>query len=142
MWVRETFTWITLAENEWRGTPDQRRHSDGYPVTMLYRADAEAEGWLLPASWTPSIFMPRWASRILLEITEMRVERVQDISEEDAQAEGVDFPGWDWRLKRNSWALNFSALWDSINAKRGFGWDVNPWVWIIEFSCVDIVAEL
>ena len=144
LWVRETFTWITLAENEWRGTSDQRRHPDGYPVTVLYRADAVAEGWAIPASWTPSIFMPRWASRITLEIADVRVERVQEISEDDALAEGIESPHTgptEWSEPAEA-IYEFRRLWDSINAKRGFGWDVNPWVWIIEFPCVDIVAEL
>ena len=141
LWVRETFTWITLAENEWRGTSDQRRHPDGYPVTMLNRADAEAEGWLLPASWKPSIFMPRWASRILLEITDVRVERVQEISDIDILAEGIhwrDVIGHSPRTVEDSMAYcrAFRELWDSINTKRGFGWDVNPWVRAITFKCV------
>lgn len=75
----------------------------------------------------PSIFMPRWASRINLEITDIRVERVQDITEEDAKAEGVD---WYPAMRANRL---FQSLWDSINAKRGYAWDVNPWVWVVEF---------
>ena len=71
--------------------------------------------------------MPRWASRINLEITDIRVERVQDITEEDAKAEGVD---WYPAMRANRL---FQSLWDSINAKRGYAWDVNPWVWVVEF---------
>lgn len=84
-------------------------------------------------------FMPRWASRILLEITSVRIERVQDISEADAIAEGCGFvrpynPAWsDMDMPRE----DFRELWDSINAKRGFGWDANPWTWVIEFKRVD-----
>ena len=83
--------------------------------------------------WRPSIHMPRYSSRILLEIADIRVERVQDISEADAMFEGAEpqivLPG-----DEISFVAGFYWLWDSINDKRGFGWDVNPWVWVIEFE--------
>jgi hypothetical protein len=68
--------------------------------------------------------MPRWACRIALDIVSIRVERVQDISQLDAMAEGT-------QGKRS-----YAALWDLLNAKRGYGWDANPWVWVIEFTMV------
>jgi hypothetical protein len=71
-------------------------------------------------------FMPRWASRIMLEVVDVRVERLQEITEADARAEGVS--GRD----------EFRALWDSINAKRGFGWDTNLWVFVVEFRRVGV----
>ena len=83
--------------------------------------------------WHPSIFMPRWASRITLEITEVRVERVQDITEEDAKAEAPPFP---FDYTPASYRSLFRALWDSLNAKRGYGWAANPWVWVISFKRV------
>lgn len=125
LWVRET--WASMAENNMCHVAD-----DEY----VYRATSPEfgetfEGW----RWRPSIHMPRAVSRITLEITGVRAERVQEISEEDAQAEGCAgvaysgpdggdgvLPSWEYR-----------QLWDSINGKRGFGWDVNPWVWVIEF---------
>lgn len=80
-----------------------------------------------PCRWRSSIFMPRWASRILLEITERRAERLQDISYEDAQAEGISGAFIEMRAR-------FAGLWDSLNAKRGYGWDKNNWVWCISFK--------
>jgi len=79
--------------------------------------------------WTPSIFMPRWASRIMLEIVSIRVERLQDISEADAFAEGIS--GGDWL---GDPVGEFKKLWNSINEKRGFGWWTNCWVWVIGFK--------
>jgi len=80
--------------------------------------------------------MPRWASRITLEVMDVRAERVQEINRDDALAEGVDlsmelFP----HMNAPDKALaRFPALWDSINAKRGCSFDVNPWVWVIDFK--------
>lgn len=83
--------------------------------------------------------MPRWASRITLEITEVRVQRVQDITEEDAQCEGFrgPFTGTDWcginQIGRAP-SQCFHVLWDSIYSGIGRGWHVNPWVWVIGFK--------
>lgn len=77
----------------------------------------------------PSIHMPRWASRITLEITNVRVERLQEISNDDALAEGINRP-----IDARYPVDEFRALWDSINAARGFGWDTSPWVWVVEFK--------
>jgi hypothetical protein len=77
-----------------------------------------------PCRWRSSRFMPRWASRIILGITDERVERVQNINSADMYREGISMDG----------ALaEFIKLWDSLNAKRGYGWGKNPWVWVIEF---------
>ncbi len=93
----------------------------------------------------PSIHMPRWASRITLEVVSVRVERVQDITEEDARAEGIYGEGHQWATlvkndaKYKSTArLAFSYLWNSINAKRGYSWESNPWVWVVEFKRVEV----
>ena len=92
-------------------------------------------------AWRPSIFMPRWASRLTLEVTDVRVERLRDISREDALAEGVDdfFGGqyFEGYLDMAAAVANYRRLWDSLNAKRGYGWDVNPWVRAISFARVD-----
>lgn len=94
---------------------------------ILYR-----ESDLLPrhSRWTPSIHMPRWASRITLEITDVRVQRVQEISSNDCRSEGVR----SILRSEQSFIDGFSRLWDSINQKRGFGWDTNPWVWALTFK--------
>jgi hypothetical protein len=84
----------------------------------------------------PSIHMPRWASRITLEITSIRVERIQDIGFEDAMAEGspdVD-KGLSLRGVASYAQANYRALWNELNLMRGYGWDVNPWVWVVEFK--------
>jgi len=89
--------------------------------------------------WRSPRFMPKWASRITLEITEVRVERVQEISEGDARAEGVSWPEGAQESNIRKWGseqtarMRFADLWDSINAKRGYSWESNPWVWVITF---------
>ena len=105
LWVRETFA----------GTKN---------TGFAYRATDTAYGH----KWRPSIFMPHWASRINLEVVSVRVERVQDISIEDAYDEGMEWGD------QGCGVLEFKNLWDSINLKRGYGWDANPWVWVIEFK--------
>jgi len=97
-----------------------------------------------PCKWRPSIFMPRWASRITLEITDIRVERVQEITGRDCIAEGIQSDTWSIGIERmipksefqlrEQYPHGFKHLWDSLNAKRGYGWDFNPWVWVISFK--------
>ena len=112
-----------------------------YHNTPMYYADAMDN----ESKWEPSIHMPRWASRINLEITEVRVERLQDISEEDARREGSDkvefgslsqLPSGlivNGLIMKRSYRYGFYKIWDSLYSKRGFGWDTNPWVWAIGF---------
>ncbi|MDN8047613.1 hypothetical protein QZN20_10025 [Burkholderia multivorans] len=85
---------------------------------------------------------PRAASRITLEITGVRAERLQSISESDARAEGVTIEehhmrGYCAGAYRPPSIRAFHDLWDSLNAARGYGWDVNPWVWVIEFRRIE-----
>lgn len=89
-------------------------------------------------TWKPSIHMPRWASRITLEITEVRVERLQDISLDDVRAEGFTMiePGSiadKWELYKSA----YQGLWDSIYSKRGYPFDSNLWVWVIGFKRIN-----
>jgi hypothetical protein len=99
-----------------------------------YKADEQAAlGAYGAIKWTPSIHMPRWASRIDLEVTGVRVEQLQDISA-DAEAEG--WPGPDAQNSiRNAYPIAwYSCLWEEIN---GVGsWAANPWVWVVEFKRV------
>jgi hypothetical protein len=154
LWVRETFQltepdgsvgdeWIGDTAIELDGIPKERPESLGYWIYLHYRADnPEMCNW-----WRPSIFMPRWASRITLEIVGVRVERLQMISRDDAKAEGMSNV-WKWDRERNKkhpehfnrgqynpYKANYSVLWDEINGKGA--WDLNPWVWVIEFKRVE-----
>jgi hypothetical protein len=99
--------------------------------SLVYRADgefrAQDNGTDLP--WRASIYMPRWASRILLEVVSVRVERLQDISEKDAEAEGTPKPEH-FRHYRTAYA----DLWEAISGARS--WGANPWVWCVEFRRV------
>ncbi|HGE8495745.1 TPA: hypothetical protein ACKPX5_001574 [Serratia marcescens] len=115
MWVRETF-----------GDCGNR---------LVYRADTEDGAASQVKRWVPSIHMPREACRILLEITAVRVERLNDISEEDAKAEGVKAgvsPGYEHMMHQ----VAFSELWQSIYGAEN--WSANPWVWVIEFKHVEV----
>lgn len=78
----------------------------------------------------PSIHMPRWASRIQLKITSVKVQELQGISEDDAHKEGIP-------RRAGPYILDFAKLWDEINAKRGYTWASNPWVWAIEFKVLE-----
>lgn len=105
-----------------------------------YKADSFWNHECKLLKWKPSIYMPKAAARIWLEITNVRVERLQDITEKDAKAEGIKLSGSALRCALGNgphfrdW---FTLVWDELNAKRGFGWDVNPWVWVIEFRRVE-----
>ena len=124
LWVREAFS----------GSIAYERH--GYPLKewgnkIWYWADGNPQrgDWTKPR---PSIHMPRHLSRITLELTEVRVERLQDISEADALAEGV---ANSLRLPGGRFANeNYAHLWDAINGPGS--WDANPWVWVVAFKVV------
>lgn len=119
LWVRETFG---ISGN-------------GY----FYRADT-MQPETVRYSWTPSIYMPRKASRITLEVEAVRVERLQEISDEDVLTEGVKSLNWRkymdpvcYGARASDYRQIFECGWDEINAKRGFGWETNPWIWVVEF---------
>ena len=139
LWVREAF-----CEGEYfteEGEIWYRANPDDAECFEQKKADGES------MKWKPSIHMPRWASRITLEVTNIRVERVQEISEEDAIAEGLRrvslYGRQAWTFSRGAYPsamcpiVAFRHLWDTINAKRGYGWDTNPWVWAVTFKLVE-----
>ena len=126
LWVRET--WAHDAPD--LDTCRRGVESDGLFCGPYYRATAR-DFDQQSLTWRPSIFMPRWASRITLEITDVRVQRVQEIAPEDAMHEGVTAPLL--TDKYTTMVGGFAHLWDSINAKRGYSWANNPWVWALTF---------
>ena len=90
--------------------------------------------------WKPGIHMKRCDSRITLRITDVRVERVQDITDPDVVAEGVTIPPGALMdrhgVTRSFGPRWFQPLWDSLNESRGLGWDANPWVWVVSFEVI------
>jgi len=131
LWVRETFGICHRGDSTPGGKP--------YDPDILYRAtdiEPDIPERLLwePFKWKPSIFMPKKLSRITLKITDIRVERLQDISENDALAEGVQQDNDKHSPPPFITAKeNFQALWNSINKN----WKENPWVWVLEFSVIN-----
>lgn len=143
LWVRERFCYgeivagDSLPEEEDPWYIEQCKNDN---AVIFYENAIREDIGMEDVKWKPSIHMPRWASRVNLEITDIRVERVMDITVEDALSEGVETwvekhqPNGD---KRSIYpTADFAQLWDSINEKRGFGWDVNPWVWVVEFKVI------
>ncbi|WP_437440739.1 hypothetical protein [Raoultella terrigena] len=169
IWVRET--WAILGNEDgccidWE---EKLCKADERSAARIYRASCEQRPgnyglWSIPddadwkphtkdyqyeGAWRPSIHMPRWASRILLEITDVRVERLNDISEEEAITEGAppaggllpDYPGT-FLTPKGDFAtakVAFQRLWESIYGEDS--WKANPWVWVIEFKRVEGGAE-
>jgi hypothetical protein len=158
LWVRETFRcngWATDVATIFYRASERNSYTE---MCEQFPVDGKKP---LPvdSKWRPSIFMPRWASRITLEITDIRVERLQDISEIDAKSEGVSINC----SKQNHWSCDdhsgewirypfsydnepaysakesFQSLWKSINGAGS--WDANPWVWVIEFKRIDTIGE-
>lgn len=140
LWVRETWGVVSHSFNEdgnmveW--TLDRPalpvrdlKYGKGYHTgSVIYRADGEMR-WCNDfeeeiSAWKPSIHMPRWASRFTLKVTDVRIERVKEITPQGAKDEGFN----DW--------TGFAFTWSSIYLDRGLGWDDNPYVWVIEFELI------
>ncbi len=148
IWVREAFRVMGCATDVARL---MYKASERNSFTESTRTVPVASCTKQPShKWTPSIHMPRWASRITLEITDVRVERLNSISEADAAAEGVGSDIWfaakgvpedEWSslgehgAERASHINTFATLWESIYGAES--WQANPWVWVIEFRRVD-----
>lgn len=147
LWVRETHHVVGgIADYE---IEEIKQGLQDIKNFVSYKADDY--GNPCDGGWTSPIHMPRWASRILLEITDIRVERLNDIRGSDAIKEGI-YPfynygsaliaGFTWQDRRDvdvvksSATEAFHALWDSVNAKKGYPFSSNPWVWVVEFKVV------
>lgn len=161
LWVRETFAPVNAHGHKCAARDaafvvlrdGAQQYRDGMPIPALPKYAPDAFDGI---EWRPSIHMPRWASRITLEVVSVRVERLQEITEEDARAEGLDWASpqpfgerWDDDDREDprevGYAVvgessgfardNFRRLWDQINGKRA-PWESNPWVWRVEFRRV------
>lgn len=146
----------TLSETKWVKMPYGSRGDmlwfreswAASPLVIQYKEQKDvvyrADNWpICPYDkWRSSLLMFRWAARIVTPIVSVRVERLQDITTADVLAEGITqtedglwlgplagVPGYPW----NRAELAYASLWNELNEKRGFGWDVNPYVWVIEF---------
>ena len=142
LWVRETFCYGTIDEFDAEHPLDRYlyveqtgRVDEDYPVYKQWCLENNAE--IDEVAWKPSIHMPRSASRILLEITNIRVERLNEISSEDAKAEGFDYSTHPSAIKMG-YAIgaktNFRHTWQEIYGTES--WDQNPWVWVVEFKVI------
>jgi hypothetical protein len=143
---------VETGWESWKG-PIPKEHPEGW--LLEYRATDEALG----GPWRPTIHMPKWAARIWLELTGVRVERIQDIPTDDIIAEGIQIPvsadkghplirvtgkyppvrylrkreGKDW-TEEELFRAHFASTWDELNTKRGYSWESNPWVWVLDFK--------
>ena len=132
LWVRET--WYPMQDVELSAI-------DNSPIEVVYKADWDRDGTTIEEAhdigvyWKPLIFMPRWASRITLEIMNVSVERLQEISDVDALAEGIQIkPEGIPITTPKKW---YGIYWNRLNAKRGWPWESNPFVWVIEFKMLE-----
>lgn len=145
LWVRELLRrpdgdpWVYAADNQ--------------PVMVAKEDETAMLTWAhhKEQDYCPSMFMPRWASRVTLEVTQVRAERVGDISEEDARAEGAEFATVEHpdlveilteadpaHEPERSYVAGFQRLWNSINAKPGRNWAANPWVFAYNYQLVEV----
>lgn len=138
LWVRET--WKTVKSYDHLSPSRIPKGSRNWPSVWFACSPKWSsyydKSYPFAGKVRPAIFMPRWASRILLEIVSTRLERLQDISQSDIDAE-IGKGTFAWEDKGENYPHYFACLWDSINAKRGYSWESNPFVWVIEFKKVE-----
>ena len=152
LWGRETFSTSGLTRYHRSGNPDDHGGPNdpccAYAATATYRCGKRVPDAAMATGahkWKSPLFMPRWASRLTLELTEVRVERVQKITHADALAEGC--AGRDWVQERPfpPETINeagelprheYKRTWDALNAARGFPWSSNCWTWVLRFRVV------
>ncbi len=152
LWVKETWKVGCTGDLEDPGFGFKYRAGADDYVLNAYPTNEERfdliNKYVVKKGWQSSRFIPREAARIWLEVTNVRVERLQEITEEDAKAEGItsywaephrDVAPFIGAAKELGVDLchtrrkAFQQLWDSLNSKRGYGWETNPWVWVVEF---------
>lgn len=132
LYVRET--WHRYTKRVGEGGKCHLEERYGYKASIKNSEDADEP-------WRPSIHMPKEAARIWLKVTDVRVERLQDITDDGAKAEGANWKngrnvGWEEKMKRTA-TERFAEIWDSTIKKSDidrYGWEANPWVWVIEFE--------
>ena len=141
LWVRETWRLQNYGYD-----PSTQTYKG---QELQYRADFTDEenaiygrrGGCAPCKWKPSIHMPREAARIFLRVTKVKVERLQAISESDAQAEGCGYgfhnDGVNKYIQNHTPKEQFAAIWNSLHSKKGCGWEADPCVWVYEFERVE-----
>jgi len=135
LWVRETFADLRGTGIEHRPDPSGPLNRYAFAADHPPGSNGDEARKEFGVKWKPSIHMPRAASRITLEITEVRVERLQDISRGDAMVEGCPFPNMAAYNDPRKW---YADLWESINGPGS--WDTNPYVWVIEFKRLEQLA--
>jgi hypothetical protein len=143
LWVRETWQVLSIPADSFYPM-EESIPLDCIPKSLPRGCELKyAANYDMPyGKWRPSIHMPRWASRIDLRVKSVRIERVQDITEDDVKAEGMEsFRDYCMGISDFDETLTnrelFKIVWDSINANGGYGWDANPWAWAIEFERVE-----
>lgn len=147
LYVRETFAWCPCWDCGLDIEPGRcsnataKIYKEGEYGCYMYRASCEDNEYPSADTWHPSIHMPKEAARIWLKVTDVRVERLQEISEDGAKAEGANFKngknvGFEEKMNRTA-IERFTEIWNSTIKKSDidrYGWDANPWVWVIEFE--------